>query len=83
MWRYVLHRCLQAIVVLLGVTFIVFLIIHLRGDPSVLLLPANATVEQEMIFKAKWGLDQPFIIRYWNFIKNAILHFYYITKLQK
>ena len=72
MWRYVLHRCLQAIVVLLGVTFVVFLIIHLRGDPSVLLLPANATVEQEMIFKAKWGLDQPFIIRYWNFIKNAI-----------
>ncbi|HCS72984.1 MAG TPA: ABC transporter permease [Clostridiales bacterium] len=72
MGRYVVQRCLQAIFVLLGVTLVVFFILHLRGDPSVLLLPANASPEQELIFRAKWGLDQPFVLRYWNFLKNAV-----------
>lgn len=72
MKRYILNRCLQAVIVLIGVTFVVFLILHLRGDPSDLMLPSTASEEQVAIFRAKWGLDQPFLIQYWNFLKNAL-----------
>lgn len=71
MGRYAFKRCLQAVIVLLGVTLVVFLILHLRGDPSVLMLPSSATPEQEAVFRAKWGLDQPFLVRYLNFLVNA------------
>lgn len=73
MGHYISKRCLQAVFVLLGVTFVVYLILHLRGDPTDLLLPATASAEQEAIFRAKWGLDQPFLVQYWRFLKNAVV----------
>ena len=73
MGQYIRNRCLQAVFVLLGVTFVVYLILHLRGDPTDLLLPATASAEQEAIFRAKWGLDQPFLVQYWHFLKNAVV----------
>ena len=51
MGHYISKRCLQAVFVLLGVTFVVYLILHLRGDPTDLLLPATASAEQEAIFR--------------------------------
>ncbi len=39
MTSYLLRRLWQAVLVLFGVSFIVFLILHLTGDPAGLLLP--------------------------------------------
>ncbi|MBI1960035.1 MAG: ABC transporter permease, partial [Candidatus Rokubacteria bacterium] len=36
---YLVRRLLQSILVLLGVSVVVFLILYLTGDPALLLLP--------------------------------------------
>ena len=41
---FVLRRLLQSLVVLLGVSFVVFFILHLTGDPAAVLLPPEASV---------------------------------------
>src|SRR5437016_9640918 len=45
MKSYVLRRLWQAVLVLFGVSVVVFLILHLTGDPAALLLPPDATAE--------------------------------------
>ncbi len=43
MIRYILERLLQAIVSLIGVTIVVFAMVNLTGDPSLVMLPEDAT----------------------------------------
>jgi peptide/nickel transport system permease protein len=45
MLAYVLRRLLQSVLVLLGVSVIVFGLLHLTGDPTRLLLPLEAREE--------------------------------------
>ena len=45
MVQYVLRRLLQSVLVLLGVSVIVFGLLHLTGDPTRLLLPLEAREE--------------------------------------
>ena len=43
MKTFLLRRLWQSLVVLLGVSFVVFLILHLTGDPALVLLPPDAS----------------------------------------
>ena len=45
MKSYLLRRLWQSLLVLFGVSVVVFLILHLTGDPAALLLPPDATAE--------------------------------------
>ena len=45
MRSYLRRRLWQSLLVLLGVSVVVFLILHLTGDPAALLLPPDATAE--------------------------------------
>jgi len=45
MTSYLVRRGWQSGLVLLGVSFVVFLILHLTGDPALLLLPPDASAE--------------------------------------
>ena len=67
------RRLLGLVPVILGVSMIVFLLMHLApGDPVQLLVPEEATQEDIEKIKTKWGLDQPVPIQYWEFLKKAI-----------
>lgn len=68
MTRYLIRRVLQAILVVWGVSTIVFAMSHLTGDPGALLLPANANAQQLAQFKSDMGLDQPLYVQYLKFL---------------
>jgi peptide/nickel transport system permease protein len=66
------RRLIGAIPVLLGISFVVFLLMHLApGDPVVLLLGDDATPVDVARVRHEWGLDQPLLIQYWQFISRA------------
>lgn len=74
MLRYLTSRVFQLIVVLLGVSVVVFVAMHLLpGDVATLLLGDKATAAQLVRLRAQLGLDQPIPVQYWRFL-TAGLH---------
>lgn len=73
MHKYILKRILMLIPVLLGVTFIVFTILSFTpGDPAQLILGESAPKAQIEQLREEMGLNDSFIVQYFNFVKNAI-----------
>ena len=71
MRTYILKRVLQAIPLLLLISFIVFLSIQATGDPlAAYTVDASLTSDDIARLKAKYGLDQPVPIQYLNWLKN-------------
>src|SRR5574341_608895 len=67
------RRFIGAIPVLLGISFLVFLLMHLApGDPVSLLLGEDATAAEIQRTRREWGLDQPILIQYWEFVTHAV-----------
>jgi peptide/nickel transport system permease protein len=66
---FVGRRLLQLIPVVLGVTLIVFFMIHLiPGDPARTLLGQHATPKAVALLHKQWGLDRPLPDQYWLFM---------------
>jgi peptide/nickel transport system permease protein len=72
MLGYLIQRLLQSIIVILCVTFVVFVIMYHSGDPVELLLPPEATPLQAEELRHHLGLDKPFHAQYVTFLKNAL-----------
>jgi len=45
MTHYLFRRLWQSLLVLFGVSLIVFILLHLSGDPAILMMPPDATKE--------------------------------------
>lgn len=74
MARYIVKRLLMLIPVLLGVSIIVFIIMHvLAPDPTSIILGQHATAEQAENLRIQLGLNKPLHIQYFDFLKG-ILH---------
>ena len=74
MHKYVLKRILLLIPVLLGVSLLVFAIMSLTpGDPAQLILGENAPKEAVLKLREEMGLNDPFFMQYFRFVKNAIM----------
>ena len=69
---YLFRRFLQSLLVLLGVSFVVFAILFLTGDPALVLLPPDATVEDVRKFREEMGFDDPFLMQYGRFLLGAV-----------
>jgi peptide/nickel transport system permease protein len=72
MKSYLLRRGWQSLLVLFGVSIVVFLILHLTGDPAGLLLPPDASAEDLARFRTAMGFDDPVIVQYARFLKGAV-----------
>ena len=73
MLAYIARRLLQMIPILLGVSLIVFLLFTKVGeDPVRVALGTHATPEAIANLSAKWGLDKPVPIQYFNFLKQIV-----------
>ena len=71
---YVIKRILLAIPTILGVTILVFFMIHLvPGDPAVTLLGPRATPELIAKLHHAWGLDKPLLQQYLLYM-GRLLH---------
>lgn len=70
---YVVRRLLQAVVVLLGVSVLVFLVVHLvPGDPVRVALGTRFDPETYAALRARAGLDQPLAVQYVTWLGDAL-----------
>ena len=70
---YIIRRILILITTLLGVSVIVFLMLHMTpGDPAELLLGERATEETLNAMREHLGLNQPLYIQYGMFLKRLM-----------
>ena len=72
MRRYLFIRVLHSLITLLVVSFLVFGMGRLSGNPLDILLPEDATQEQYNRLNQRWGFDKPIVVQYWKFIQNAL-----------
>ena len=62
--------------VLLGVAFLVFAILSLTpGDPGTIILGITAKPEDIASLNEQFGYNKPFLIRFFSYIKDIVLHF--------
>jgi len=71
-YTYMLRRVLASVPVLLGVTLLVFLMLHaIPGDPVYLVLGEHATPEAVAALRSTLGLDRPLAEQFLSFVSNA------------
>jgi peptide/nickel transport system permease protein len=70
---YVVRRLIQLVPIVLGVTVLVFFLIHLvPGDPARTILGNHATPAKVALLHKEWGLDKPLPVQYWRFLKRML-----------
>src|SRR2546422_36658 len=72
MRRYITRQLVQLVVVIIGISILAFVILHVLGDPVLLLLPQNAGHAEFERYRKLLGLDQPIWLQYWKFASHAI-----------
>ncbi|HVX30737.1 MAG TPA: ABC transporter permease, partial [Nitrolancea sp.] len=71
MGRYIIRRLLQSILVVVGVTFLVFIILYQTGDPVQLLVGPDATKDDIAQIRHQMGFDRPWYVQYADFLSSA------------
>ncbi len=72
MRHFALRQLVQLVVVVVGISVLAFAILHVIGDPVLLLLPQNAGKEEYERYHKLLGLDQPLYVQYWKFASRAV-----------
>src|SRR5260370_28100770 len=70
MAQFIIRRTFYALITLLILSFTIFSVVRLTGDPVTLLAEPGARAEDLDRVRAQWGLDQPFPVQYLSFLKN-------------
>jgi len=70
--RFFAQRVSHLLGVLLAVSVLVFLLIHLSGDPIRLLTPLDAKPEDIERVRRLYGLDRSIPAQYWDFLRRAV-----------
>lgn len=71
MLAFLIRRVAQSVLVLLVVGLVAFAMFRFVGDPVDSMLGQERTQENIERLRAELGLDQPFVIQYWRFLKNS------------
>lgn len=73
MWKYILGRVWQALIVVIIVSVAVFLMLHMiPGDPVTILAGPDPSQEQVDALRKKFGLDQPLVVQYFKWAWSAV-----------
>ncbi len=72
MKKYIIQRLLFTIVVIFGISIMVFLITHVVGNPVDILLPLQASDEQRLALSHKLGLDQSMFKQLLDYLSNLV-----------
>jgi peptide/nickel transport system permease protein len=71
--QYLAQRLLQLVLVLFGVSLVVFVAMHLLpGDVAQLMLGDHATAQSLARLRAQLGIDQPVWVQYLRFLLDAL-----------
>ncbi|WP_434287474.1 ABC transporter permease [Celeribacter sp. SCSIO 80788] len=72
MGTFILRRAFQGLLVVLGVTIVVFVATRLIGDPAKVMLPLSASDAQRAAFEAQFGLDKPLGQQFFTFLGDLM-----------
>lgn len=73
MAKYLAKSILLVLLTMLAVVFIIFTINYFTpGDPVAIFYDFDYTEAQYAEKMAEWGLDQPFLIQFFNYVKNIV-----------
>jgi peptide/nickel transport system permease protein len=70
--RFLVVRLLQAVLVAWGVSTLVFLLLRLSGDPTLLMVPPGAPAEAIERLRHQLGFDQPLLVQYLSFLGGLL-----------
>jgi peptide/nickel transport system permease protein len=71
MLAFIIRRLLQAIVVMLTVSLIAFTLFRFVGDPVNQMVGIETSAEERAALRQQLGLDDPVVIQFARFVKNA------------
>ncbi len=71
MIAFVIRRILQAVVVMLLVSLLSFTLFRYVGDPVVSMVGRDTTFEEREALRGELGLNDPVVIQFARFVKNA------------
>lgn len=81
MLRYAAHRLGWMVLTLWAISFVAFVVIQLPPGDYTSTVVANAEAQGQTLtpleiqeLKRRYGLDQPFMLQYWNWISGIVLH---------
>jgi peptide/nickel transport system permease protein len=72
---YLIRRLLQSLIVVFGVSIVVFGMLFMTGDPTEVILGAQAdhmSVQQIEEYRVKMGFDRPWYVQYASFVGKAL-----------
>lgn len=70
---YILRRLIQTVPVVIGVTIVVFLLMHLiPGDAAQIIVGEGAPKEQVERIRESLGLNDPLPLQYWNYVSQLL-----------
>jgi peptide/nickel transport system permease protein len=73
MGQYLARRlALTLLTIFLGLSFM-FVVLHMAGDPVLLLVPVDASPDYIERMRVEWGFADPLWVQYGRFISNALL----------
>ncbi|TCQ80070.1 binding-protein-dependent transport system inner membrane component [Ochrobactrum sp. BH3] len=69
---FLIKRILQALFVLIAMTLLVAFAIRLTGDPALMLTQGAGSITEADLVRIRegLGLNQPFFVQYWQFLKG-------------
>jgi peptide/nickel transport system permease protein len=65
---YLVDKLVHTAIVAVSVLTLVFVVLHLTGDPVMMLLPPDPSREEIEALTRSLGLDQPLHVQYWRFL---------------
>ncbi|MFT5707625.1 MAG: peptide/nickel transport system permease protein, partial [Oceanospirillaceae bacterium] len=71
MFSFLVKRLLQSIVVLIAVALIAFSLFKFVGDPINNMVGQDTTLEEREALRESLGLNDPFHLQFYNFMKDA------------
>ena len=71
MLAFIFKRLLQSVVVMLTVALIAFALFRYVGDPINNMVGQDTTLEERAELKERLGLNDPFIIQFYRFVRDA------------
>src|SRR5919205_2028794 len=77
MGRYIIRRLLWAVVLLFLVSALTFVVFYAfpSADPAQLRAGKNPNPQQVEQIRHALGLDKPWYVQYWRYMKALVLHF--------
>lgn len=72
MSKYLIRRLFHSIIIIIGISIVVFLISRMTGDPISVMVDFDTSEKDRAILRKEFGLDEPLPVQYLFFMKNAL-----------